>query len=203
MSVAGFVQLAPKCFLALSFSIGIRVQYQIFSHDAFGLIVSLSAATTCIHKWQTGSPSIFVKLTHTLMPPFVQLVHSVPRGSSRRCLLYRYNWSLFPCPWFLSRYCLSWGRSFVLCSCGATPGNRRRWLAGTNLGWWLMTSGGWSSRRNDPACLLAQRSCADDDNSVLQLAQSHRLGHTLGQSRIDILGIIHDQRFWKSSVHRA
>jgi hypothetical protein len=28
VSVAGFVQLAPICFLALSFSLGIRVQYQ-------------------------------------------------------------------------------------------------------------------------------------------------------------------------------
>lgn len=48
LSVAGFVINLHS--LALSFSFGIRVQYQISSNDAFGLIVSLSAATACIHK---------------------------------------------------------------------------------------------------------------------------------------------------------
>ena len=44
LSVASFVQLASKCFLDLSFSFGIRVEYQISSDDAFGLTITLSAA---------------------------------------------------------------------------------------------------------------------------------------------------------------
>jgi hypothetical protein len=93
----------------------------------------------------------------------------------------------------VSRYPLSWGRSFVLRSCGATPGNRRRWsAAGTSLGWWSMTSGGWSSRRNDPACPFSAAT------SVLPLAHSPRLGvWARCLVVLHILGTIHDQRFWK------
>jgi hypothetical protein len=135
--VAGLVQLASINVVSYPYPLALVLEYNMkypppATHSATLLPCLQHSHTHTSDKSDPPSTYISVKLVRALIPSFffVQPVRSVPRPEQKMpSIQVQPGLVSFSMVWFpVSLFVVSILRAvpFVLCSCGVTPGNRRR-----------------------------------------------------------------------------